>query len=194
MGAINEAIIRNFLLRSVFSTCNKDKFHLSGINRAYRDFNRTLRIGNTNRKDWDEKRKSTGIFLRNKLMKLISNEYHDQQAFDKDHRILCEDLQLEWDKLTIGQCQKWINMSLKYWVVFGVDGIEKNLRLFHVPIDSYVQKGELCMEMKNKHTSWSKIENYDTYFEYQKYIRQKYADAIPLELEFTFFNDTDPQP
>mgnify|MGYP003623374939 CR=1 FL=1 len=194
MGAINEELIRNFLLRSIFSTCDKDKFHMSGIKRAYRDFNRTLRIKDTKQKDWDEKRKSTEKFLQNELMKLISKEYQDQKAFDADHRKLCKDLQVEWDQLTIGQCQKWINMSLKYWVVLGVDGIERNLSLFHVPIDSYVLKGELCKGMTNKQGCWSKIDNYDTYFEYQKHIRQKYVGAIPLELEFNFFNDTDPNP
>lgn len=194
MGAINEELIRNFLLRSIFSTCDKEKFHMSGIKRAYRDFNRTLRIKDTEQKNWDEKRKSTEKFLQKELMKLISNNYPNQKTFDADHRKLCEDLQVEWGKLTIGQCQKWINMSLKYWVVLGVDGIERNLSLFHVPIDSYVLKGELCKGMTNKQGCWSKIKNYDTYFEYQKHIRQKYVGAIPLEMEFNFFNDTEPNP
>ena len=35
----------------------------------------------------------------------------------------------------------------------------------------------------------SKIKDYETYYNYQKAIRQEFQNEIPLDVEFTLFND-----
>lgn len=189
---IDEDTIKKFLFRINFSYCKGD-FYLSGIKRAYRDFNRTLsKDKDETQKQRDIKRNHTEDFLKNVLLDLISKDFPDQEAFDKEHEKMCESLKFKWNKLSIGQCQKWINMSLKYWVVFGeskIPGIEKNIKYFHIPIDSFIQQGP-CKGLHKKHKSWSKLNDYKEYFDYQLDFRKQHTGKIPLVEEFIFFNET----
>ena len=79
-------------------------------------------------------------------------------------------------------------MTLKYWLLFGdkrIKGIDKNARFFHIPIDSFVQKG---MFNEKRPDAWSKIDNYQTYFNYQELHRNKKTGNYPIVDEFIFFN------
>ena len=85
-------------------------------------------------------------------------------------------------------------MSLKYWLLFGGDkiaNIEKNAKYFHIPIDSIIK--EIAFgEKRNQagYKSWSKIENYDEYFEYQDIFRENNKKVEPIVKEFELFNNS----
>lgn len=85
------------------------------------------------------------------------------------------------ESFTIGQAQKWVNMTLKYlWLL---DALPKNIceKDLHIPIDSYII--EIAYDNKNKfenalgleekpEESWSKLSKYEDYFKIQKAIRK----------------------
>ena len=96
----------------------------------------------------------------------------------------------KWNELSIGQAQKWINMTLKYWLLFGekrIQNIEKNAIFFHIPIDSFIQKEMFNEKYPNP---WSRIENYDEYLQYQLTHREREEKYPPIICEFHIFNQT----
>lgn len=180
-------IKENFYIRLYFNTTNG--FENAGLKRAYLDFNRTLKIKNKNSVDRKEVQTKTQEFLKSKLLHLIRKKINTQDEFDFEHKKLCFELINFWDELKIGQAQKWINMTLKYWLLFGNDKInyiEENSTFFHIPIDSYVQKG---MFDEKTPKPWSKIDDYDIYFNYQKRHRELKTGNPPIIDEFLFFNN-----
>lgn len=184
---IEKQTIEDFLIRLYFD--KKQGFYKAGLKRAYLDFNRTLK----NEKSQTERnliQKETQNFLESELKNIIETEFKNQTEFDKEHKKLCKNLKTEWNELSIGQAQKWINMTLKYWLVFGdekINSISKNFKYFHIPIDSYVQKGIFGFWKNPK--PWSKIREYEDYFLYQTEFRKRYENEIPIEYEFEFFNN-----
>lgn len=183
---ITEKQKEDFFIRLYFNT--KEGFELAGIKRAYLDFNRTLKIENRDQNQRNYKRSQSENFLNKEWNDLIKKEISTQEEFDNYHEQICKSLIIEWNKLTIGQAQKWINMTLKYWLLFGngrINLIEKNSKFFHIPIDSYVQKG---MFKETNPKPWSKINNYNTYFAYQLSHREKKTGNPPIIDEFEFFN------
>lgn len=185
---LSNKLKEDFYIRIYFNI--NDGFESAGIKRAYLDFNRTLKIKNNNQEFRNNKRAETEQFLKERLLKIISLSIKSQDAFDTVHENLCNELVKEWDELKIGQAQKWINMTLKYWLLFGeskIKDIEKNAMFFHIPIDSFVQ-----MEMFNEKypKPWSKIDKYADYFDYQLKHRKKETGNPPIVDEFEFFNNT----
>lgn len=82
---------------------------------------------------------------------------------------------------TYGNAQKWLNMALKYlWLLGDLPNDIKEERL-HAPIDSYIlqklwnlnEEGVTCSAdtFYYKGNSWSKISDYNDYFDLQKVIR-----------------------
>lgn len=115
-------------------------------------------------------------------------EISSQEEFDEYHKKLCSELKEKWSVLNVGKAQKWINMTLKYWMLLGnsrIESIEKNYKFFHIPIDSFVIKDML----NEKINPWSKIENYEDYLYYQKKLRNKKAENPPIIEEFNFYNN-----
>lgn len=83
--------------------------------------------------------------------------------------------------ITNGNAQKWLNMALKYlWLLGALPNDIKEERL-HAPIDSYIlqklrnlkAEGVTCSAdmFYYKGNSWSKISDYNDYFDLQKVIR-----------------------
>lgn len=83
--------------------------------------------------------------------------------------------------ITNGNAQKWLNMALKYlWLLGALPNDIKENRL-HAPIDSYIlqklwnlkAEGVTCSAdtFYYKGNSWSKISDYNDYFDLQKVIR-----------------------
>lgn len=179
----------DFFIRLTFNT--SEGFHYAGIKKAYRDFNRTLKI--KERALHPIRRNKCETLLIKELQNVLSKDYETQQNFDEQHRELCDQLVLAWPELTYGQAQKWINMTLKYWLLLGeskIENIEKNAKFFHIPIDRFVQTG--MFNQKNP-KPWSKISNYADYFEYQKSYRLNSSSSkSPIIDEFEFFNDYRP--
>lgn len=186
ISILTEQERENFLIRLYFKT---DKnFEIAGIKRAFLDFSRTLVLPeNCKAEERKSKRNKTELFLKSKLIELINKSISSQTEFDKLHEQLCEELILEWSELKIGQSQKWINMSLKYWLLFGenrIPNIELNSIFFHIPIDSIIQERFFSKDLP----AWSKIENYKDYFWYQQDFRERNIGKIPILEEFREFN------
>jgi hypothetical protein len=185
---LTDDLRENFFIRLYFD--DSKGFYYAGIKRAFLDFSRTLKIQ-------DDKRGTFKLnaekFILSKLTELTQINFLDEFEFDKFHKTTCEQLKEVWSELKFGQAQKWINMTLKYWLLFGdkrINGIEKNARFFHIPIDRYVQK-EMFSEIS--HQPWSKIDNYETYFNYQEQHRKKKSGNFPIVDEFVFFNNYNPK-
>lgn len=83
--------------------------------------------------------------------------------------------------ITNGNAQKWLNMALKYLWLLGALPIDIKEERLHAPIDSYIlqklwnlkAEGVTCSAVAfyYKGNSWSKISDYDDYFDLQKVIR-----------------------
>ena len=96
---------------------------------------------------------------------------------------------------TNGNAQKWLNMALKYLWLLGALPIDIKEERLHAPIDSYIlQKlwnlkadGVTCSAdtFYYKGNSWSKISDYDDYFDLQTVIRvmAKQGGKTVIELE-----------
>lgn len=114
----------------------------------------------------------------------------ENSDFDEWHEVKCEEIinfmnnsidksntEILNESFTIGQAQKWVNMTLKYlWLL---DALPQNIgeKDLHVPIDSYII--EIAYDNKNKFDnalgleekpkeSWSKLSEYKDYFVIQK--------------------------
>lgn len=119
----------------------------------------------------------------------------ESSDFDKWHKAKCEEIinfmnnsinksntNILKKDFTIGQAQKWVNMTLKYlWLLNALPtGVKPEY--LHVPIDSYII--EIAYDNKNKFEnalglleekpkkSWSKLSEYETYFKIQEAIRK----------------------
>ncbi len=187
---IEKKDIENFYIISIFDV--KEGFYLAGIKRAYLDFCRTLSKKEYNEKEEERNktRDEVGRWLSDKLKKLIGIKCENQEEFDIKHKKLSKELKEKWGKnFTIGQSQKWINMTLKYWSVFGdkrIPNIYTNCKLFHIPIDSIVQ--ETMFSNLKPHNPWSKIDKYEEYFKYQEHYRENKSEYFAIEDELKIFN------
>lgn len=132
--------------------------------------------------------------------------------FDDWHKAKCEEIInfmnnsidksntkiLKKESFTIGQAQKWVNMTLKYlWLLNALPtGVKPEY--LHVPIDSYII--EIAYGNKNKFEnalglleekpkdSWSKLSEYEEYFKIQEAIRKAIKtnatnETIPIKWE-----------
>lgn len=184
---LDETIKENFYITLYFDT--KKGFKNAGIKRAYLDFSRTLFKKGETDEQRKIKREKTENHLISELNTLLNTQITTQKEFDIEHKRIVFNLIEYWNKLSIGQSQKWINMTLKYWLLFGenrIKNIEKYAKFFHIPIDSYVQKG---MFKEKNPKPWSKINDYEKYMEYQNKHRDKKTGNYPIIDEFLFFNE-----
>ncbi|WP_378018329.1 hypothetical protein [Adhaeribacter terreus] len=83
-------------------------------------------------------------------------------------------------------------MSLKYLFAFGenrVPNISRNYRFFHIPIDNIIQdKLQKDKKIEKLTQAWSRVNEYETYLNYQIKVRQSYSGQIPMDVEFKLFN------
>ena len=185
--------ICNFWIRLYFGTTNPTQLRLAAIERAYRDFNRTMHgIAKT-------QSNSAKLSLCNLLIEITNegiNNTFNQVDFDIWHKGMCDKLKLKFITLigyeiSYGQAQKWINMSLKYMSALGntiIIGVEKNYKYFHIPIDNIIQDKLKNHNINRIPISWSRLDNYDVYLSYQIELRNKFSNQIPLDVEFRLFN------
>jgi hypothetical protein len=167
----------------------KDSNHKrNAIFRAYRDFNRTLELGKESKSNRERKKNQIADYLEVELSKLLLKRFKNQTEFDSFHHDLSNQIKNKWEILSFGQIQKWINMTLKYWLIIGkydIPGIEKNYDYFHIPIDRII-KEKIFRENKNK-SPWSKITDYSVYFKYQQEFRKSNPSEIPIIFESDIF-------
>lgn len=111
-----------------------------------------------------------------------------QESFDTWHKKTCEKIIECYDEVnsnksifTYGNAQKWLNMALKYLWLLGALPIDIKEERLHAPIDSYILQKLWNLKVDEvtcsadtfyyKGNSWSKISDYDDYFDLQKVIR-----------------------
>lgn len=173
----------DFYIRLYFNIEKRGGYQLAGIKRAFLDFSRTLskkdeRLSNI---------KKAEDFILHKLSELLILKMKNQDEFDVFHENICIGLKENWEEIKIGQAQKWVNMTLKYWLLFGesrISGIENNAKYFHIPIDRFIQNKFFGKNL----SPWSQIEIYKDYFIYQKKFRENFPNEIPIAIEFREFN------
>lgn len=183
----------NFLIRLYFGA-GSDYLQLC-VDRAYLDFSRTLRgIGMM-----PNLREAATAEVKKMLAELRYDvQVSSQQAFDAWHRAACIRLrtiykQNGYDDFNFGQAQKWLNMSLKYIYVIGdkwLPGYDHLYQFCHVPLDRIIlQRLQDNYGAPKLSTSWSQIESYEEYLHFQEWIRNTFADSVPLAVEFHLWQE-----
>jgi hypothetical protein len=113
-----------------------------------------------------------------------------QDDFDDWHRNLCGALaSASGYPFSVGQAQKWINMTFKYVFVLNALG-EQELRglsplyeFCHAPLDRRVVGALVDHNLDPLPCSWSRLNCYGTYLELQRSLRTHF-NAVPLTVEF----------
>lgn len=151
------------------------------MTKAYRDLMRTIRSFATNINN-NRIKTNARICIKEYINEITTSNIDTQQQFDKLHKEVCYKLieRFEDQFFTIGQAQKWINMTFKYLHLLEYKDIENIYEFCHIPIDSYM------LNITNYQMSkpWSKLNDYEEYLQYQEWFRNKYNDEIPLDAEF----------
>lgn len=192
-------------------TLFEDDLMKLAIEKAYRDLQRTMRgfpkSGESKKNEGkkqdvilrDEIKKNARERIRVKIDNMIKCNSTEQTTFDKLHEDACEALieefkKNEYEGFTIGQAQKWINMTFKYLNLLDYNGIEKIYEFCHIPIDRYIleymlEKNIIEKENFKKAIHWSKIKKYQDYFEIQEKFKDNCKGKIPLDEEFEIWKD-----
>jgi hypothetical protein len=151
------------------------------MTKAYRDLMRTIR-GFAHNPDHDDIIRNARQSLHTSITAILCTEIKSQAEFDEVHETACYDLISSFggQTFTIGQAQKWVNMTFKYLHLLDYPEVQKVYEYCHVPIDSYI----LNITNYTMSNVWSKLNNYCEYLEYQNWFRDKYPNDIPLDKEF----------
>lgn len=161
------------------------------------DIEKGIRVNNSEIISFDNKKKAFIASITEIVQTAIKNDLLcgkklTGEAFEKWHCGLCNliinldlnnDVLKEGSSLHYGQAQKWVNMTIKYMLVMGLwdDQLNDNLRLYHVPLDSYVfDAAKKELKIDKRINEWSRI-NEDKYKEYQREIREKVDCPIKWE-------------
>jgi|SRR5665213_3969038 len=170
------------------------------VNRAYRDFNRTWHGAQDPAGQRLERRETAETAIVEALSAIVDRGI-DQAAFDIWHRdtrnavIYASDPAQRGSGLTLGQAQKWINMSTKYVVGSGAPGFAGLKVVAHVPIDGLLLT---ALERDCKFTpalkllpkiAWSKLSDEQAYEKFQCEVRRLAAPSSPLVLEFRLWSE-----
>lgn len=196
MTTLTQDEIKKFWIRVYLGTTNEKELIVAAIDRAYRDFNRTMHgIGE---KQTDKTKKFLSDFMLAVVDSLTSKQFVNQAEFDDWHKLKCDELKKAFHqypgfKISYGQAQKWINMTLKYLFALGdniVNGISANYAYYHIPIDNIIQNKLLEKYAIQKFSErWSKIDDYEKYLNYQMKVRQTIQNQIPMDIELRLFNE-----
>ena len=151
------------------------------MNKAYRDLMRTIR-GFSNNPAHDAIIRNARKTLHTSISTILSAEINSQEEFDKLHKTACYELisSFNGQTFTVGQAQKWINMTFKYLHLLDYPAVQKVYEYCHIPIDSYM----LNITEYSMSKVWSKLDDYCEYLEYQNWFRDEYPHDIPLDKEF----------
>jgi hypothetical protein len=161
------------------------------INRAYRDFNRTLHGfgGLENASDIYKLAVNTLASSLESLKSIAAGEI-SADIFDDWHKTTCESLISVFGSndyhLFVGQAQKWVNMTLKYIFTVGeqrIAGFEPVYPYCHVPLDNILLEQLQQYDFPALNCAWSRLDNYGAYLEKQKWVRQRFS-LLPMDVEF----------
>jgi hypothetical protein len=183
---IDEKDILEFFKYSYFGDLNISIEVAS--NRAYRDMCRTIKFNKL--KDITDRRKlrdKVNIMFETEIKKLTSGSKKNSDDFNNWHGEVFENMKNLYEekgiKLTYGQAQKWINMTIKYLYLFGGYTFDSVFEELHIPVDNYIldiANEKVGIDRPKK--PWSKWEE-EQYRNYQNEIKSKIKIA-PLIWEF----------
>jgi hypothetical protein len=179
----------DFLVRCYFGE-GRDLLRLC-IHRAYLDFNRTMH-GFASHKEADHLRQGAYDCVFELLIALRRSKIRSQLEFDKWHEAACTQLQQlyrngRFKSFTVGQAQKWLNMSLKYVFAIGEDrlpGFAQFYGFAHVPIDNVFLERAVVLGGPRLPVAWSRLNDYSVYLNCQRAFRDLFHNSIPLAAEF----------
>jgi len=151
------------------------------MSKAYRDLMRTIR-GFSYNPEHDTIIRNARQTLHTSISAMLAAEIKSQTEFDELHKAACYDLISSFggQTFTIGQAQKWINMTFKYLHLLDYQEVQKVYEYCHIPIDSYI----LNITDYTLSKAWSKVDDYREYLDYQIWFRNAYPNDIPLDKEF----------
>ena len=176
----------DFLKHMLFGAWNS--IYTAASERAYRDMCRTLRNIRQSDANSTKLRSEIDLLLENEICSLFDRGISNQRQYDEWHEKLCIRIREHYhDKdvyMTVGQAQKWVNMTMKYLFIADVPGTSDAFYFCHVPIDSYIIKAaEKQLGLKQPDLPWSKMDDYREYAAYQRQIRIRLGNVAPLEWE-----------
>jgi hypothetical protein len=167
------------------------------VRSAYLDLSRTL-AGIATFADAEAWHRSMTALLRGELQALTRRSTWSRDEFDAWHRATtfqfietARDLRF---RLTVGQAQKWVNMSIKNGIALGErlkPGLSSVYEVAHVALDQIVLEGlkrKKGMPRQLVRGAWSKIDDYEDYMDCQRWIRQN-LPGIPVEEEFRLWQE-----
>ena len=163
------------------------------IDRAYRDFNRTLHTTDSPKARQDRVEEAA-VELSARLLKAATGKKAkraSESAFDGWHEETCDALIRAFggDEMSYGHAQKWLNMSLKYLFTAhalkldDIGQIESWYPFAHLPVDNVVLEalGRAGFDHKLP-LPWSKLAK-DDYVVFQHSVRQTFKEC-PMDVEF----------
>jgi len=172
------------------------------VRRGYLDMSRTL-YGMTrfSKAHGEWRPRMTGL-LRQRLDILPATREWTADAFDKWHWSSVTALQALSESLgygaegtvqvvprarfTVGQAQKWINMTIKYTIALGesrIPGFWGVHPVAHAALDSIVISALVRDGMDSLSGPWSKLNDYGRYMDCQTWIRGRYPGETSLQVE-----------
>ena len=173
----------NYFFKTVIYGKLDDPLYTS-VSVSYRDLCRTI-SGFSKNPNHDIIFNNSKQSIYDDINLLLKSNINTQELFDKWHKDSCIKLiKISNNVLTIGQAQKWINMTLKNLSMLSHDMVDNIYEFCHVPIDNYI----LNATDYKLSCAWSRIDDYNEYLEYQKWFRDNYTD-IPLDVEFKMWLD-----
>lgn len=151
------------------------------MTKAYRDLMRTIR-GFANNPEHDVIISNARQTLHASITAILSAKINTQTEFDELHKVACYDLisAFRGQPFTVGQAQKWINMTFKYLHLLDYSKVLSVYEYCHIPIDRYM----LNITNYTMGSTWSKLNDYQEYLDYQNWFRNNYPNNIPLDKEF----------
>ena len=149
------------------------------MSKAYRDLMRTIR-GFSCHPEHDIIIRNARQTLHAAITTILSAEINTQAEFDELHKTACYDLIASFggQTFTVGQAQKWINMTFKYLHLLDYSEVQKVYEYCHIPVDSYM----LDITGYTMSKAWSKLNNYCEYLEYQNWFIPPIPRAGPSGL------------
>jgi hypothetical protein len=163
------------------------------MRRAYLDMNRTLHgiVGKLG-EDHVEWTAAMLHVLKDRLMILPGHPTWTQESFDAWHHESVDMLKKTssehgFSSFSVGQAQKWINMSIKYAIALGerrMPGFCCVYDVAHVALDNVVLRHLEEGGMHSLDCAWSRLDDYTRYMECQRWVRDRFGDEFPLEVEY----------
>jgi len=185
-SAIGARAVEDFLIAIHFG---KKDLLTRCVGLAYRDLQRTVR--------GIAKFDKAGIPERVCSLVADARRARTQEEFDTWHQAACDQIigafgDIGYHRFTIGQAQKWLNMTLKYIFVLGdrLPGYSHVFGFCHVPLDSFIiaMAAPLGLPPLPGTGAWSTLDDYGVYLERQRWFRARFSEAA-LVVEFRLWLD-----